>query len=168
MVADDLEEIRSAAERVAEVALATRELVSRPGSVLGARYVELYEMDSAAGGGCTFREAKIKGYAAFQAQWLNRRGLNASQCAIIGVRGESMEPTLPDGCSIMVARDRRRRSNGHIFVIATDGGLIVKRAGRDQTGRWQLVSNHPSWNSLPWPNDAPIEGEVVWMGRSFI
>lgn len=124
-------------------------------------------MDTAAGDGSVFGEATIKGYVAFQAQWMNRWGLVASQCAIIGVRGESMEPTLPDGCSILVARNRRRRQHGRKFVIATDDGLIVKRAGRDNKGRWQLLSDHPSWEPLSWSDDAQVEGEVMWMARSF-
>ena len=35
-------------------------------------------------------------------------GLVASQCKVIGVKGESMEPTLTDGCSILIDLNRRR------------------------------------------------------------
>ena len=41
-----------------------------------------------------------------------------------------MEPTLPDGASILVDRNRRRRRVDHIFVVRTEDGLIVKRLGK--------------------------------------
>ncbi|MCY3567068.1 MAG: S24 family peptidase [Chloroflexi bacterium] len=43
------------------------------------------------------------------------------------VRGESMGPTLPDDCSTLFDRDRRE---GRVYVVRTDGGLIVKRAAK--------------------------------------
>ena len=66
-------------------------------------------------------------------------GLVASQCKVIGVKGESMEPTLTDGCSILIDLNRRRRTAGHLYVIRTGDGLIVKRAGKNRAGAWQLV-----------------------------
>ena len=78
--------------------------------------------------------------------------------------GESMEPTLPDGCVILLDRNRRRRWDGHIFVVRTEDGLIVKRAGKDKDG-WQLLSDHPSWKPVPWPDTAEVLGEVKWMAR---
>ena len=58
--------------------------------------------------------------------------------------GESMEPTLPDGCVILMDRNRTRRRKDHIFVLRTDDGLIVKRLGKDQQGNWLLASDHPA------------------------
>lgn len=82
-------------------------------------------------------------------------GLVASQCKVIGVKGESMEPTLTDGCSILIDRNRRSRRVGRIFVVRTDDGLIVKRGGKSRAGNWQLVSDHP--DKQEWP-DATVAG----------
>ena len=54
-----------------------------------------------------------------------------------------MEPTLTDGCSILIDLNRRSRLVGHIYVVRTDDGLIVKRAGKSRAGNWQLVSDNP-------------------------
>ncbi len=92
-------------------------------------------------------------------------GLVASQCKVIDVKGESMEPTLVDGCSILINRNRRTRRVGRIYVVRTDDGLIVSRAGN-----WQLVSDHPNkqdWPTLRWPADAEVIGEVKWAARTF-
>ncbi len=83
---------------------------------------------------------------------------------ILGVMGESMEPTLPDGCVILIDRNRTRRREGRIFVVRTEDGLIVKYAGRAK-GRWQLVSEHPSWEPMPWPTEAEMIGQAVWVAR---
>ena len=45
-------------------------------------------------------------------------------------------------------------------------GLVVKRAGKDESGNWLLLSDHPSWKPLPWPGNAEIIGEVKWMART--
>ena len=74
-----------------------------------------------------------------------------------------------DGCSILVTHVSRRRV-GHLFVVRTDDGLVVKRAGRDASGAWQLVSDNPNthvWPPRPWPSDAVVVGEVKWAARTF-
>ena len=136
----------------------------------GARPVDVVELEAAAGGGGGIDGERVLGLAWFARSWLDRHGLDATQCAIIRVRGESMEPTLVDGCSILVNHASRRRRLGRIYVLRTDEGLVVKRAGRDPAGIWQLVSDNPDkyvWPTRPWPRDAEIVGEVKWAARTF-
>ena len=45
-----------------------------------------------------------------------------------------MEPTLVDGCSILVNQASQRRRVGRIFVVRTEEGLVVKRARKDRAG----------------------------------
>jgi phage repressor protein C with HTH and peptisase S24 domain len=75
-----------------------------------------------------------------------------------------MEPTLPDGCSILVDRSSRELRDGRIFVIREDSGLLVKRLRRND-GRWWLVSDNTEWMPTPLGLDAVVVGEVRWMGR---
>ena len=130
------------------------------------RQVEVRELAAAAGGGALELDETVTGYLAFRRDWLQSNGLDAKQCSVIGVTGESMEPTLPDGCSILVNRAWRRRRAGHIFVVRTGEGVVVKRAGKDESGGWMMVSDHPAWKSVPWPGNAEIIGEVKWTGRT--
>lgn len=127
----------------------------------GARPVDVVELAAVAGG-------EVVGCVWFRQDWLEGRGLDPSQCAVVRVSGESMEPVLPDGCSILVDRERRRRVEGRIFVVRTGDGLIVKRAGRNADGKWRLLSEHPSWAPAPWPADAETIGEAVWTARSLV
>ena len=105
-----------------------------------ARPVGVWELDAAAGGGAVnLDNAPLTGYAWFRHDWLDRHGLESTQCAVIRVRGESMEPTLPGGCSILIARDRQDLRAGDIYVVSTSDGLVVKRAKREGN-RWFLTS----------------------------
>ena len=130
-----------------------------------ARPIPVHRLQTAAGSGAFSLDETAKTYAYFRSEWLFRKGLAADRCNIIGVAGESMEPTLPDGCVILVDRNRTKRYRGHIFVVRTEDGLVVKRAGKNEGGGWQLVSDHPEWKPQPWPYGAEVIGEVKWMAR---
>ena len=133
-------------------------------------YVGVYALATSAGGGTVAYDERVTGRLKFRMTWLARHGLVARNCRVIGVIGESMEPTLADGCSILVNHASRRRHLGHIYVVRTGEGLVVNRAGRDPAGVWQLVSDNPdklTWPNRPWPSDAEIVGEVRWTARTF-
>ncbi len=132
--------------------------------------VDVMELDTAAGAGAVVDFERVKDRIRFRQSWLRKHGLVARQCKVIGVKGTSMEPTLADGCSILIDLNRRRRTAGHLYVIHTDDGLIVKRAGKSRAGNWQLVSDNPDkqeWPTRPWPADADVIGEVKWAARTF-
>ena len=124
------------------------------------------EIESAAGHGAVVDSERVIGRVAFRRSWLRKQGLTADPCSVIHVVGESMEPTLPDGCSILVNRAQHRRHLNRIFVLRTHDGLLVKRAGKNEAGKWLLVSDHPAWASVAWPDSAEVVGEVRWMGRT--
>ena len=136
-------------------------------------YVRVSEVTTAAaaGVGATVGTERVTGRMKFPRPWLNSHGLTASECRIIRVIGESMEPTLPDGCAILVNLASRRRRDNRIFVIRIDEELIVKRAAKDPATGWQLLSDSPNktvWPTRPWPPDAKVVGEVKWAGRTFV
>ena len=131
-------------------------------------YVGVSEVTTAAGAGATIDTERITGRVKFSRTLLNRHGLKAPECRIIRVAGESMEPTLADGCTILVNRASRRRRDNRIFVIRVDDELIVKRAAKDPAAGWLLVSDNPNktaWPTRPWPREASVVGEVKWTGR---
>ena len=132
-------------------------------------YIGVYTLATSAGGGAVAYDERVTGRLKFRKTWLARYGLVARNCRVIGVIGESMEPTLAEGCSILVNHASRRRHLGHIYVVRTGDGLVVTRAGRDSSGAWLLVSDNPdklTWPNRPWPPDAEIVGEVRWAART--
>ena len=80
-----------------------------------------------------------------------------------------MEPTLPDGCSILMDYTRRRPRVGGIFVVRFGTELMVRRALRDRAGRWRLAGDHNRRTPpIPWDRrGTDIVGEVRWMANTF-
>ena len=103
----------------------------------------------------------------FPRAWLRRHSLFADNCHVLTVACESMELTLPDGCSILVNRAPRPGRVSRIYVVRIPDGLVVKRAGKDDVDAWRLESDHPAWPPVPWPPDAEMLGEVQWAARTF-
>ena len=129
--------------------------------------VRLLEFASAAGVGAEVYDETPVGLLWFRNDWLLSHSIDPEQSNIISVRGESMEPTLPDGCSILVDRKRREPHEGRIYVMRTEDGLVVKRLGWDEKGRWELLSDSPDWRTTPMSPGTEIIGEVRWAARTF-
>ena len=154
---------------VSAMAVAERRIEYDADDIPAIRPVEVVELAAAAGVGAEVYDETVVGRLWFRRDWLQSNGLDPDQCNVISVRGESMEPTLPDGCSILVDRSqrRRRRREGRIFVMRTEDGLVVKRAGKDAEGQWQIASDNPRWKQAPWSDDTEIIGEVRWSAVTF-
>ena len=129
--------------------------------------VRLSEVASAAGVGAEVYDETPIGLLWFRNDWLLSHSIDPEQSNIISVRGESMEPTLPDGCSILVDRKRREPQDGRIYVMRTEDGLVVKRLGLDEEGRWEIRSDGPDWRITPMSPGTEIIGEVRWAARTF-
>ena len=129
--------------------------------------VRLLEFASAAGVGAEVYDETPVGLLWFRNDWLLSHSIDPEQSNIISVRGESMEPTLPDGCSILVDRKRREPHEDRIYVMRTEEGLVVKRLGLDEEDRWELRSDNPDWRVTPMSPEAEVVGEVRWSARTF-
>ena len=134
----------------------------------GARPIDVVELAAAAGGGGGTFDDSVSGRVWFRRDWLDRRGLDPARCAVIGVRGDSMHRTLPDGCSILVDRQRTELVDEAIFVVRAEDGLAVKRARRTDGARWAFVGERGSRRPLPRSAVAEVIGQVVWMARALI
>ena len=159
------------AERIAALESAPTVTAAENQGQTAMQPVAVIELAAAGGGGAAIDENQMCGHVWFTRQWLDRRALDPTACRIIRVAGESMEPTLPDGCAILVNRTQCRRRKDRLVVVRTEDGLIVKRLGKNRAGGWLLISDHPdkqAWPTRPWPAAAEIVGEVVWVARTLI
>ena len=124
--------------------------------------------DTVTGTGRIPQKPIVKAKVMFPIGWSKAEGLDLSTCEIIGVVGESMAPTLPDGCLILVNSENTDLEDGKIFVIRTDDELLVRRALKHKTERWLLSSDNPdmkAWPTIPGDKQL-IVGEVRWMWHS--
>lgn len=135
---------------------------------VGSPPVDVIELAAVAGGGTGLASEEVTGCSWFRRDWLEQHGLHPKHCAVIAVRDESMEPTLPSGCSILVDRSHTGWQRESIYVVRTEDGLIVKRAGFTEDGSRLLLSDHPAWAPASWPEDAAIVGKVCWVARTLL
>ena len=160
-----VEDLRSRIQEYLDDAFRKAVIAERSGPSVATRQVEVRELAAAAGGGATELDERVVGFVSFQRTWLDRHGLDPTQCTVINVSGESMEPTLPEGSKILVDYGQRRRRQGRIYIVHTGDGLVVKRAKKDKKGGWTLNSDNPDWEPITW-GDSEIIGEVKWVGKT--
>lgn len=132
------------------------------------RHVELVQLDAAAGAGAEVLSENMAGTLAFCWEWMSRHGLVPRQCRVIGVKGDSMQPTLWDGGLVMLDYSRTEWKRKRIYVLNTSDGVVVKRAGEDEAGNWLLVSDNKIYEPVPFRDDTKIIGQVVWTSRTLI
>jgi phage repressor protein C with HTH and peptisase S24 domain len=131
----------------------------------------VYEAAVSAGPGLEPEDGSPISRIAFRTDWLRTiaRG-NIGDLVVLTVDGDSMEPTLRQGDSVLVDLSQRRpQQKDGIYVIRTDGGLQVKRvASNPVTGRITVISDnrehYPSFADLR-PDEVTVLGRVLWLGR---
>lgn len=73
--------------------------------------------------------------------WILQNGFRKDALLSIVVRGDSMEPNLHDGDSIVVNTADKKLVSGVVYVINYEGEAVVKRMLRD-AGQWWLTSDN--------------------------
>lgn len=125
-----------------------------------------YNVHAGAGNGHENSHEEVSGSHAYRRDWLEKRGLIAAACAVIDVKGESMEPTICDGDVVLVNTAERKIRNGHIYAFRTDEGVRLKRLHRQLDGRVKVTSDNDNKKVYPddWltpDSEAAIIGLVV-------
>lgn len=74
-------------------------------------------------------------------KWMLKEGLSKDALVSTTVRGESMEPALYDGDTVVVNTADKRLVDGAVYVVNYEGEAVVKRMIRD-AGQWWLASDN--------------------------
>jgi phage repressor protein C with HTH and peptisase S24 domain len=77
----------------------------------------------------------------FQREWFNKRGYNPDKLLAVTVSGQSMEPRLNDGDTVIINTADAKPVDGDVFAINYEGELLIKRLVRDD-GDWWLSSDN--------------------------
>ena len=142
----------------------------RPGPNAELVHIPMLDVEASAGYGA---RAGVEGNSAqfgFDEKWLRHlTASKASNLSIIGVLGDSMEPTLHDGDEVMVdLGDGQARLRDGVYVLRIDDMLSVKRIAIEPQGkRVSVLSDnptYPSWRGLE-KRMLNIVGRVLWFGR---
>lgn len=113
---------------------------------------------------------EVRTVISFERAFLRNLGALPDLCRIIGARGDSMAPTIPDGALIVVDHSQTDVVNGWISVVNVGGDLLVKRVRRRLDGTVELVSDNPLYPVETIGSDRidqlTIIGRVVYFCRA--
>ncbi|WP_239690657.1 MULTISPECIES: helix-turn-helix transcriptional regulator [Pseudomonas] len=131
-------------------------------------YVPLYDARISQGHGAWSDGARILTMLAFTKYSLTKKGLVASQLAAVRVDGDSNEPALKDGDTVMVDLSRNVIQGEAFYVIRLDDLLYAKRLQRQLDGGVLVISANTAYQTISVPADRlerlQVVGRVVWSG----
>ena len=110
----------------------------------------------------------VQGYYAFRQDFFRKNGIHSKNCAMLLVRGDSMQPLIRDGDFILVDQGDRSPLDGLIYLLSVGGTLMVKRLFRLPMG-WRLHSESRNYSPIDLQGDelgtVRVIGRVRWFGR---
>ncbi|AUR82784.1 peptidase S24/S26A/S26B [Vibrio phage 1.028.O._10N.286.45.B6] len=99
-------------------------------------------------------------HLAFRRKWLKYRGFKEKDLAIVWAKGDSMEPTIHNNDTLVVNMERKKPSDGHIYIFRNGDELFVKRY-QSVLGAWRLISDNPLYDNQDIPKDEQHQFEVI-------
>lgn len=90
-------------------------------------FVRRMDLDVSAGPGLAPVEGAEGEAIALSRSWLVRHGVAADLAVLVRVRGDSMEPTIPDGCLALVDISRRVVDAAGIYALSLGDDAFIKR-----------------------------------------
>jgi hypothetical protein len=78
----------------------------------------------------------------FKRGWYDRNGYIPEKLIAIKVKGQSMEPGLFDGDTVVVNTNDTKPKDGEVFAVNYEGEAVIKRLERDMN-QWFLSSDNP-------------------------
>lgn len=84
----------------------------------------------------------------FRKDWIESRGYRVNNLIAIVVQGQSMEPTLNNGDTVVINTADTTPRDGDVYAINYEGEAIVKRMIRD-SGVWWLSSDNQDKSRYP-------------------
>lgn len=122
----------------------------------------------AGAGGSLETSDETEGLYAFRRDWLGRMNIHADKAVLLPVVGDSMEPLLHEGDTLLVDKNATEIMDGHVYVVTLGEELKVKRIYRGLNGIILRSENtrYPDVHVSP-PDFETfiIWGRVRWVGK---
>ena len=134
--------------------------------------IDGYHVAVSAGHGSFNDQHQVTRKLAFRRKWLTYRQLSPDNLAVVFAKGDSMEPTIHSGDSILVDMSRNQIQDGGLFVLRLGDELYAKRLQKRVDGGVNIISdNKAGYETLAvLPHELgslTIIGKVVWLGHDF-
>lgn len=122
-----------------------------------------------AGAGASLEtDGAVEGLYAFRRDFMGLSHISSRQSVLMDVTGDSMEPLLTEGDTLLVDKSDQDIMDGKIYVVTLGDELRVKRIHKSLNGLI-LRSENPRYPDIP--VEGPdletfrVHGRVRWFGR---
>ncbi len=125
------------------------------------------EISLSAGHGVLNYEGEPPDALLFSEAWLRTMGLKPDRLLLVRVSGDSMQPTLHPGSTVMIDTTATKVTSG-IYAINLGGTAMVKRLQALLGGVIRVMSDNPAYDAFEIGHNAAetdgfsIIGRVVW------
>lgn len=133
-------------------------------------YAMIPKVEAKAGAGSSLETGeRVEAYFAFRRDWLSRRGIPADKAVLIDVKGDSMEPLLRAGDTLLVDTSDTEIMDEKIYVITLQDELKVKRILKEARGIYIHSENRKYDDDCITMEDVHtllrVHGRVRWVGK---
>lgn len=122
--------------------------------------VPLYDAQCSAGDGAWNDQTRVLTQLSFTRYSLRKKGLTPDHLSAIRIDGDSMEPVLNSGDTVLIDHTRTTIEGEGIYVLRFDGHLYAKRLQRNFDGI-EIISENKHYRTVTVPRDRLDELEVV-------
>lgn len=140
-----------------------------PDDRTGFKYIPKVEARLSAGSGSFDSSATVIGQLAFQSGWLSKKGPAASMVAM-DVFGQSMEPVIREGDTVLIDQSRKDIIAGAIYAVGVEDTILVKRLEK-HPDKLVLCSDNRDYTPIYLEREemekVRIIGKVVWSCREY-
>ena len=111
--------------------------------------------------------ADVQGYYSFRKAWLNKRGV-ADKMVLVDIFGNSMEPEMRDGDTVLIDQSQKNILAGAIFALGIEDTIMVKRVEK-HPNKLVLRSDNRDYTPIylegQEADQVRILGKVIWVCR---
>lgn len=133
-------------------------------------YAMIPKVEAKAGAGSSLETGeRVEAYFAFRRDWLSKRGIPPEKAVLIDVKGDSMEPLLRAGDTLLVDTGDTEIMDEKIYVITLQDELKVKRILKEARGIYLHSENRKYDDECLTMEDVNnllrVHGRVRWVGK---
>lgn len=120
-----------------------------------------------AGGGSFEVGSEIRERLPLRYDWLRRKG-RPDAMVLMDIMGNSMEPELKEGDTVLIDQSNRDVLAHAIYAVGLEDTVLVKRLEK-RPGRLLLLSDNPQYSPIELRGDeletVRLVGKVIWVSR---
>ncbi len=126
-----------------------------------------YDVEAAAGAGSIIEKEKIRDYLSLKKTWLSNTGISTGNALLLRASGDSMEPTISDGSTILLDISAKALVDNGIYVFES-GGLVRIKRFRLKMNALEILSDNNDYPPELVPtselDNINVIGRVRWFG----